>query len=334
LEKNPKKKYSIKNKLFAHLEAWRLYTVIWCGLVSLSGCLIAFNINRDFPSIEIAFLAFIIPMIGWTAGLYLSDYLDRNLDAIQKPHRPIPSGRITPNEALIVGGIFAVVGFILSFILGVNNVLLVFIVALLVFLYARISKSRGLMGNINRGIVTVAAYFFGVFSANLSIKSIPLYIWLLSIVFLIHDTNSNLVGAIRDIEGDKKGGYKTIPVKYGIKKSVFISLILTIVWFSLVIYIPYSYSFVKNIFYFVIIFDLIILLSLYIFLFRSIGNYSRQKALKYHEFFVIERITLACAFIFGIINFYQAFSIYLISIIITFVSQYLLRNRYEFQGNI
>ncbi|MCK5259025.1 MAG: hypothetical protein KAJ69_05835, partial [Thermoplasmatales archaeon] len=77
--------FTIKDKLFAHLETWRPYTVMWCGLVSLAGSCIAFN---KFPPLGIAILAFFIPMMGWTAGLYLSDYLDKKLDSIQKPHRP------------------------------------------------------------------------------------------------------------------------------------------------------------------------------------------------------------------------------------------------------
>ncbi len=323
-----KSNFTIKDKLFAHLETWRPYTVLWCGLVSLAGSCIAFG---NLPPLKIAILALFVPMMGWTAGLYLADFIDRKLDAIQKPHRPIPSGRIKPMEALAIGGIFAITGFILSFLLSLNNIILVFIVALLVLFYAKISKSRGIIGNLNRGIVTVAAYFFGVFSINQSIQSIPIYIWLLAIVFLFHDTNSNLVGAIRDREGDKKGGYITIPVKYGIKKSIFISLALTIVWFFLALFLPYYFEFLKIEFYLVMIIDVLILISLYVYLFKSITKYSREKALKFHEFFVIERITLASAFIFGIVNIYIAVIIYLYALLATGVSQYLLRKRYEFK---
>ena len=78
--------------------------------------------------------------------------------------------------------------------------------------------------------------------------------------------------------------------------------------------------------------DIVILISLYVYLFRSIVTYSREKALKFHEFFVIERITLASAFIFGIVNFYIAVIIFLLALLITAVSQYLLRKRYEFLG--
>ena len=281
--------------------------MIWCGLVSLAGSCIAFS---GFPSLKIALMAFFIPMMGWTAGLYLSDFLDRKLDTIQKPHRPIPSGRIKPYEALAVGAVLAISGLILSFFLTFNNVILVFVVALLVFTYAKITKSRGFLGNINRGAVTIAAYFFGVFSIGQSVQSIPIYIWLLSFVFLFHDTNSNLVGAIRDMEGDKTGGYMTIPVA---------------------LFLPHHYEFLNIKFYYIMIIDVLILLSLYAYLFKSIKSYSRKKALRFHEFFVIERTTLASAFIFGVAEIYIAAIIYIIALFITAASQYSLRKKYEFE---
>lgn len=306
----------------------RPYTIIWCGLVSLVGACVTIGY---LPSIPITLLVLFIPIMGWIAGLYLSDYLDRNLDVIQKPHRPIPSGRIRPNEAILVGSIFALTGFFLTFFLPLYNTILVFIVALLVFFYTYISKSRGLSGNINRGLVTVAAYFFGVFATNISLFSLHPYVWVLSIVFLLHDTNSNLVGAIRDIEGDKKGSYRTIPVVYGVKISIYLSLVLTAIWLPASLIIPWYYHFLSIHFYLIMIIDITILLSLYLYLIHSITYYTQEKALHFHEFFVIERITLASAFIFGVTNITTALLIYLIALIITTGSQYLLRRRYEFQ---
>lgn len=325
---NSKINFKIKDKLFAHLETSRPYTVIWCGLVSLTG---SFLIFEQFPPLKISILVFIIPIMGWTAGLYLSDFLDRKLDAIEKPHRPIPSGRIKPNEALIIGGLFAILGGILSLYLSVNNFLLVFIVAFLVFGYSKFSKSKGIIGNINRGLVTVIAFIFGVFSKDQFILTIPIYIWLLAFVFIFHDINSNLIGAIRDVHGDKKGDYITIPVKYGIKKSVYISLILTIIWLSLLLILPYYYKFLKQEFYYLMIIDIIILISFYMYLFNTIKNYTREKALKLHEFFIVERITLASAIIFGVVDFFIALVIYIAALFITIIAQFTLRKRYEFE---
>ena len=319
--------YSGKERIFAFIEVTRPYTLLWCGLVSLVGACIA---KGSFPDIYTSLLTTFIPIMGWIAGLSLSDFFDRGLDRIHKDHRPIPSGRIKSYEILIIGALFAVIGLFLSYILGIDNLLIAFIAAFLVLTYSKISKSRGMIGNINRGLITGAAFFFGVFSFYDSIYSIPFYIWLISLIFIIHDINSNLIGAIRDIEGDKIGGYNTIPVKYGIKKSIYIAVILTIIWLSFAIYIPYYYDLLNNIYYFLLILVIIIILVLYLCCFRLSEDIDRRKALRAHEFFVIERVTLASAFIFGVSNFFDSLIIYVIAVSITIILQYLLRDRYEF----
>ena len=321
-------KINFFDKIFAHIETWRPYTVIWCGLVSLAGACIAY---RGFPPINIAFSALIIPMMGWTAGLYLSDYLDRNLDKIEKPHRPIPSGRIHPYEALFIGSLFAIIGLIVSIYLSIYNLALVFITAFLVLAYAKFTKSKGILGNINRGMVTIAAFLYGVFTLNQAIDFYPNYIWLLCLVFLFHDTNSNLIGAIRDMQGDKEGGYNTIPVKYGLKNSILISLILTIIWYSILFYTVLNFDFLKISFYYLFVIDILIIVFLYYYLFSSINRYTRKRALKFHEFFVIERIVLASALIFGVIEIKIAAIIFLVALIVTAIAQIILRKRYEFR---
>lgn len=44
------------------------------------------------------------------AGMALNDYADRDLDAEERPERPVPSGRVSPNEALAVAGILTAAG--------------------------------------------------------------------------------------------------------------------------------------------------------------------------------------------------------------------------------
>ena len=320
------KKYTIKEKLFAHLETWRPYTIVWCGLVSLVGACLAYN---GVPPIRIFLLSFFIPLIGWIASLYASDYLDRDLDAISKKHRPIPSGRITPKESLIVGTLFALTGFTLSVFLTIYNVILALIVAILVLAYTRIFKSKGILGNLNRGFITIAAYFFGIFSVIPSLTEIPIYLYLLAFVFLLHDTNSNMIGAIRDIDGDKKGGYETFPVKHGIKKSMILSFALTVSWFTLILIISLVYHFLSVFFYLIMIIDIVILIIFYHFLIKTFKNHSRKIALRYHEFFIIERITLASALLFGVIDPTIALMIFVFSLVLTLSSQYILRGRFE-----
>ncbi|MGW7712671.1 UbiA family prenyltransferase, partial [Streptomyces sp. NPDC054771] len=46
----------------------------------------------------------------YEAGMALNDWADRDEDAIDRPHRPIPSGRIAPGAALAAAGALTAAG--------------------------------------------------------------------------------------------------------------------------------------------------------------------------------------------------------------------------------
>jgi 4-hydroxybenzoate polyprenyltransferase/geranylgeranylglycerol-phosphate geranylgeranyltransferase len=306
----------------------RPYTLLWCGLVSLLGACLRY---RDIPPVKISVLVFFIPILGWIAGLYLADYYDKDLDAIQKPHRPIPSGKISPNEALIVGAAYALIGLGLTFLLPPINIVLVFIAGGLVLCYAKFTKAKGLLGNFNRGAMTVITYLFGVFSIDTP-SSIPIALWMLLLVFFFHDTNSNIIGAIRDVHGDKTGGYATTPVKYGIRLTLIISVTLSIVYLLLTAGIIQIYNVIRFPAYFLVLFSIgiLILCVMYLILFTSMNTLTRKQSLYAHELFVTERIIFSSAFIVGIATSHiLSFTLCIVSLVITLLSQHLLRERYE-----
>ena len=318
----------MRKKLFAHFETMRPYTLFWCGLVSLAGACLRYG---DFPPLKISLPVFFIPILGWIAGLYLADYYDKGLDAIQKPHRPIPSGRIRPKEALIVGASYAILGLILTFLLPPINIVMVFLAGFLVLFYAKYTKAKGLLGNFNRGAMTVITYLFGVFSLDTT-TAIPWSVLLLSLVFFFHDTNSNIIGAIRDVHGDKTGGYATTPVKYGIKFTLLISLTLSIIYLALTLGIISFRPLISYPTFFLILFTigLLILCMMYLILFTSLHTLTQRQSLHAHELFVAERIIFASAFIVGTASSHLlSISLCVVSLIITLFSQYLLRERYE-----
>jgi 4-hydroxybenzoate polyprenyltransferase/geranylgeranylglycerol-phosphate geranylgeranyltransferase len=317
---------SVGSRLFAHLETMRPYTLFWCGLVSLSGAVLA---SQTLPSAAV--LIFGVPILGWIAGLYLADYSDRKLDSIQKSHRPIPSGRITPWEALMVGGVFAFLGLVLTFFLGYTNVVLTFFAAGLVYVYARYSKPRGLWGNLTRGMLTFMTFLFGVAAVQpLTTLSLPLLGF--AVVFFFHDTNSNIIGAMRDVRGDKAAGYQTTPVRYGMQKSLLLSLALSLMYLGLVLTLVVSFHLITFLFpYFVALAVGIILLTvMYVLLFAAHTDLSQTRMLYAHELFVAERILFAAAIIIGVLGLTWFTIILLLTcLVLTLLSQHLLRRRYE-----
>lgn len=50
----------------------------------------------------------------YEAGMALNDWADRDEDAVDRPHRPIPSGRISPAAALGAAGVLTAAGLALA----------------------------------------------------------------------------------------------------------------------------------------------------------------------------------------------------------------------------
>ena len=317
---------TVKAKLFAHLETMRPYTLFWCGLVSLAGAVLA---SQTLPTT--AALIFVVPILGWIAGLYLADYSDRKLDSIQKPHRPIPSGRITPREALIVGGIFAVLGLGFTFLLSLTNVVLTFIAAGLVYVYARFTKPRGLLGNLTRGLLTFTTFLFG-FAAVQPLTNLTWPLLGFAVVFFLHDTNSNIIGAMRDISGDQAAGCKTTPVRYGLYASLILSLLLSLLYLGLTLLLVFTTHLMSYIsaFLFVLGLGIILLIFMYVLLFAGRNDLSQTRTLYAHELFVAERILFASAVITGVLSLTWFTAVLLLScLVLTLLSQHALRRRYE-----
>jgi geranylgeranylglycerol-phosphate geranylgeranyltransferase len=203
--------------LRAHVETWRPYTLWYCGLVGLAGAALIGGPHHPWRLAA----AWAAPTAGWLGGHYLSDYFDRELDAVSKPHRPIPSGRLTERAALWCGcaGFAILAGLAAAGGWGTASVAVAG--ALGMVAYGRWFKARGLAGNVVRGALGAIALLYGAAAAGLrpaaGFPAAPTVAALLILMaaFWLHDTASNLTGTLRDIDGDRAGGYQTLPVRRG-----------------------------------------------------------------------------------------------------------------------
>ena len=72
------------------------------------GSMPTFTRQINAGTIEVAFAAAIAMSLIYSAGMVMNDLLDREVDAKERPTRPIPSGRVTVSEArLLAVGLFA-----------------------------------------------------------------------------------------------------------------------------------------------------------------------------------------------------------------------------------
>ncbi|MGX1027391.1 geranylgeranylglycerol-phosphate geranylgeranyltransferase [Streptomyces ambofaciens] len=199
--------------LMAHVRTWRPYTLWYVGLVGLAGHAITSDRHDDARMVA----AWAVPTLIWVAAHYLGDYLDRELDGVSKPQRPIPSGLIRPRTAVCCGSALAAAAVVTA--AAVNYRTLVVTAAGIggALAYNGFFKARGLLGNLVRGSLTGGALVFGAMTAS---DLPPVRILLFVPVFWAHDAASNLVGTLRDVAGDRAGGYATFPVRRGPRAAV------------------------------------------------------------------------------------------------------------------
>ncbi|GAA4548924.1 UbiA family prenyltransferase [Amycolatopsis samaneae] len=277
--------------LSAHVETWRPYTLGYVGLVGLSGAVL---VPGDHPVWRLC-CAWLVPTLGWLAGLYGGDYFDRALDAIAKPHRPIPSGRMAPRTALgaMIG--CALVGGVLGVLLNWRTPLLVCAAWALGIAYSKWFKGRGLAGNLVRGGITAFAFLFGMMATA---SSPPFALVPLALVFWCHDAASNLVGALRDIDGDREGGYRTLPVNRGVRLSMTVVTALYVAAVVIAAAAP-ALSGRPATAVWAATFAVAVLLGAGAVgtLYRAPRPMPRPVALRAHEILVAERVLLAGAFV-------------------------------------
>ncbi len=191
------------------------------------------------------------------AGNTINDVFDYKIDAINKPHRPIPSGRISIDSARKYAYLLFSIGIILSFIVGymvksIYPVLIVLFACIVMYFYARNLKAMPLIGNITVAVLTgfcfvIAGTILAAVQGTNHYLFVSIYLGLFAVFMTLA---REIVKDMEDIEGDKKEGARTFPILYGKRIPSAVSIFLIVVT-TLMCPVLYIYK-IFNVLYMVI----------------------------------------------------------------------------------
>ena len=85
-------------------------------------------------------------------GVVMNDVFDADLDATERPERPIPSGLIGRAEGATFGLLLLAAGVIFAFPVSVFSTLLAFIIAVAALIYDKWGKHHAFWGPLNMGV--------------------------------------------------------------------------------------------------------------------------------------------------------------------------------------
>jgi len=211
--------------------------VLYYSMIAIFGMSISYRVNGSFPVFTlpdiIAFIIFftLIALSFWLAVI-INDIEDIEIDKISNPGRPLITKNISIEQ-------FKTIGFVILFLILMGAPLLnypVFIFLILFqFMYYIYSKKPLYLKRwfflaspllaFNALLIAMAGFF--LISANQKILAFPIEtIWFMLIGFSIV---TNLKD-IKDIEGDRAAGIKTLPVIFGQEKAKKIITIAAIIF--------------------------------------------------------------------------------------------------------
>jgi geranylgeranylglycerol-phosphate geranylgeranyltransferase len=314
---------SFPKRLLAHVETWRPYTTAYPGLLALAGA----GVTGRHSTAAHLVLAWAGLTAVWLGAHYLGDYLDRHLDAAAKPHRPIPSGRLSPTSALVSATACFAALVIAGVLFNPRTVPVSLALMAGIGAYSGLLKARGLLGNVGRGALTALGICYGA----LAVQPWPTVALLpVALAFWCHDVSTNLVGTLRDVDGDRAGGYRTLPVRIGVVGTVRFTMVCYAAAIVLAVTTPWILGHVPL--GFLVLFPTAVGTGALAFgqLARQGAALSAVAALRCHMVLSIERILLAGAFAAFVVPLDVIVPLVAVLLTLSTVAQLGMRARHEF----
>jgi geranylgeranylglycerol-phosphate geranylgeranyltransferase len=150
------------------------------------------------------------------ASMTINDYYDREIDKVNEPSRPIPSGTIKPKEALVFAAILTAVGFVAAYLTNVFCLFAAMLAWMIFTVYTTVGKRSGLPGNFLVSTCVAIPFIYGSLAITSMVSLNVLFF--VSMVFL-SNTGREITKGIVDVQGDRAQGVKTLAVRYGEKKA-------------------------------------------------------------------------------------------------------------------
>ncbi len=214
---NPSTPVLVDPVLPGYLSILRPANAVVSGLTAA----LAYLIAGGSPGPVMAWLGLAVVLITG-AGNVVNDYYDAAIDAVNRPGRPIPSGRVSRRGAARYAAGLFVSGCLVAIPAGLAPALIAGVNAVLLWLYAARLKRVTLVGHLTVAYLAASIFVFGGAAAGLSGLGIVLP---LALITFLGTVARELLKAAEDVEGDREGGARTLPVRFGVGPTVRLALV-------------------------------------------------------------------------------------------------------------
>ncbi len=199
----------ISQKINAIIQLIRVDLSFAAGICVVIGEIVAFG---GFPSIYSIMLGFIVGFFVSTSALILNDYFDIEIDKINRPKRPLPSGMIKPYEVVLLSVITTLIGLVSAFLISYTALIVASVFWIIGFLYNWKFKRTGLPGNLMVSSSVAVTFILGGIAVG---KPWSPVVWCFSLIAFFVDLGEEIASDAMDMAGDAKINSRSIALSRG-----------------------------------------------------------------------------------------------------------------------
>jgi len=279
--------------LSGYLRLMRSLNCLMVGFAVIVGAAIVSPNGSSVSWLNLIY-GFITGFMLTAASMAVNDYYDREIDAVNEPNRPIPSGSIKPKEALAFAFTLTAIGFVAAYLTNISCFVLAVITWTVAVTYTTVGKRSGLPGNF---LVSACVAIPFIYGSVASVNAVKLNVLIYASMAFLSNTGREITKGIVDVRGDKMQNVKTLAVRFGEKKA---AVAAALFYLSAVLLSPIpllqnpplvSLWFIPL----VVVFDL----GLVAFSFMLLKDYSRENARKVKKIVLFWFIIGLLAFVIG-----------------------------------
>ncbi len=184
-------------------------------------------------------LAFLATILGSASANAWNDYLDIEIDRVNQPNRPLPSGQVSPAAVRRFSIVLAILSVLVSASINLPAFLIALGANLLLFIYSWKLKSTVLLGNLVVALISASSAVFGGVAAG---NPRPTF-WLFIIIF-VAILGREVLKTLADYDGDISESVRTISTVWGKRaaRTVFYILVLATLFVMLLPYLLEVYK--------------------------------------------------------------------------------------------
>lgn len=224
--------------LIAYLELARPLNGIIAFISAWLGGMFASQGNVEALTDTRLLLVSVAALVVISAGNAINDYCDYDIDRINRPRRPLPSGRVQRSNALIFAIVLTVIGIYLGTRINRDATVIAILVSIALVSYAFWLKRTPFFGNlVVSGLTGLTFIAGGVAIDSVQGTLVP------AIFAFLFTTAREIVKDLEDIEGDLKNNARTLAtLNPRIAVWTAIGFMASVILFSLIPYVFGWYS--------------------------------------------------------------------------------------------